>query len=97
MPKQRPNKAYCTESRRKINTIMKNTISAIIFLVISLGGYASPIKTTGNEQNGIIQECCTVTLSDESTGESATIKSCAETKSAACDRAFEKALKAIEQ
>lgn len=41
-------------------------------------------------------ECCSVTVSNESTGESATVRSCATTASEACDRAYSKAKLAVE-
>jgi hypothetical protein len=71
----------------KTNFKMKKTILAATLSVVTIFAFA---KTSA-----ALSECCTVTVSNNSTGDSATVTRCATHVSDACDLAYKKAKAAI--
>ena len=72
---------------------MKNLFLSLAFVLTSFVTFAN----TKELETSIIEEkptseCCSVTVTNESNGESATVRSCATTYQAACDRAYSKAV-----
>lgn len=77
---------------------MKNLMFSLAFMLIVSFAFANTKEYLNNEKNEkLVSECCIVTVSDESTGESATVRSCATTASEACDRAYARAKLAVSQ
>jgi hypothetical protein len=66
---------------------MKKTILAVVLSVATILAFA---KT-----NSVLSECCTVTVTNVSTGDSATVTRCSTQASDACDLAYKKAKAAI--
>ncbi len=74
---------------------MKNVFFALAFMIGSLT-FANTEVNKSQKVNAF-SECCKVTVEQESTGDSVTVRACRTTISQACDAAYKKALVAIEK
>lgn len=77
---------------------MKNVFFAIAFMIGSLTFANTEVNKSSIDKSEVdaVSECCTVTLTHESTGDSVTVRACRTTTGDACRAAFKMASAAID-
>jgi Na+-transporting methylmalonyl-CoA/oxaloacetate decarboxylase gamma subunit len=74
---------------------MKKIFLSIALLGVTMLSRAEPSTEKKEVSKPIVSECCKASVTDESTGDTATVTECATTAAEACRAAYERAKKVV--